>query len=275
MSMVRERGWLIDITKCIGCRSCQVACKRWNERPSEKTEFSADWTNPPKLSSKTWTMVAFHLDPDGKGGNKWRFVKRQCMHCLNPPCESVCPAKAIYTRHDGVNLTHYDRCFGCHYCVISCPYGVRHYDLDAKSTVKCTMCFDRIDNGKLPACVQACPALVMEFGTREEIVQKARARAKAIRGYVFGDEDPRPESIGTHVIYVSDVPLEKLGFPTTEQRIPTGQAFRSLLPSRLTEAVFGGTVAAVVCFILWRRARLEKAKMEAVARESEKAGGSE
>jgi formate dehydrogenase iron-sulfur subunit len=123
------------------------------------------------------------------------------------------------------------------------------------------MCFDRIEGGRKPACVQACTTEALDFGARDEIVRKARLRAKAIGGYVYGDES---EDVATSTIYVSDVPFEELGFPTLEQRTPTPKAFRNLLPTRLAEASFGAIVMAVLGFVIWRRWTIAKAKLEAV-----------
>ena len=259
-----ENGWLIDITRCVGCRACQVACKRWNNRPGEETSFSNEWTNPHGMSSKTYTFMDFRLEGGGSDDEmKWRFVKRQCMHCNEPPCLSVCPTSAIYKRPDGAVLIHHERCIGCGYCVVACPYNARHYDEEVHATIKCTWCSDRRDEGELTACVQACPALVMQIGPRDEIIREARQRADKINGYVYGDEEGM---IGTSVIYVSDVPMENLGFPTPEQRVPNPASLQNLLPQRAAEAIFGGAVAGIIGFILWRKSRIEKAQMEAISK---------
>ncbi|MCP8320516.1 MAG: 4Fe-4S dicluster domain-containing protein [archaeon] len=262
---------LIDLTKCIGCRACQVACKRWNMRPGEETSLSSDWTNPPMLSHKTWTHVKFKLMYDQNNDEyKWVFTKWQCMQCNDPPCLPVCPTKAIYKREDGIVHIHSERCIGCKYCVTACPYRARFYGYDEyhgiKSVYKCHFCMNRLDAGlEKPACVQACPTQALEFGERNEMIEKAGARAEAIGGYVFGDE----EDIGNSVIYVSKVPFEELGFPTREMRVPAPLAMGKLLTQRGGIAIFGAGALAFLGFVLWRKERISRAKMREISKSKE------
>lgn len=214
------KGILIDITKCMGCKACQVACKRWNDLPAERTKLSSDWTNPPDLSADTWTIVRFKFKWDtAKNTGVWRFVHVHCMHCLDPPCVHVCPVKAITKYPEGpvVIDTEAERrgwgtskCIGCKYCIAACPFGIPRYDPAKNKVYKCWMCADRIKQGDQPACVGTCPTGALEFGDRDVLLEKARRKAKAINGYVYGDED---EIGGTSVIYVSDIPPTELGLP--------------------------------------------------------------
>jgi len=254
-----EYGWMIDLTKCIGCRSCQVACKRWNNRSAEKTTFSSTWTNPESLSPQTWTIVKFKLKHD-KGTDKidWHFIKWQCMHCDDAPCLNACPTKAIYKRPDGIVRTHDDRCIGCGNCVMACPYEVRHKDpVAGTATFKCDLCWDRVGEGKLPACTQACPTETLVFGTRDSIVAKAKARAATIGGYIYGLWPER--NLANTVVYVSKVPFEKLGFPDLNMRLSaSAEVQRDLALPIGGLGVVGAAGLVALAFILRRRRELEK-----------------
>ena len=264
---------LFDLTKCIGCRACQVACKRWNNRPAEETSLSADaenqWTNPSTLSYKTWRLVKFKLNYDEDNDEiNWTFIPWSCMHCNDPPCLGVCPTKAVYQREDGIVHIHSDRCIGCGYCVQACPYKVRFFGDDEyfglKSVYKCTYCLDRLDAGLAEtACVQSCPTGALEFGEKNEMHEKARERALAVGGFVFGDETTSPggEDIGTTSVYVSKVPFDELDFPTEEQRISAPFVMERILLERGGLAIFGLGMLSFIGFALWRRERIDKAKM--------------
>jgi len=246
------KAMLVDITKCIGCRACQVSCKRWNDRPAVKTEQNDEWTNPSSLSPETFTFIRFKLFDRGNDNIAWRFVKWQCMHCDEPPCLPVCPASAIYKREeDGVVHTNDDRCIGCGACVIACPYDARHIDpARGTATLKCTLCLDRIGEDMEPACVQACPTDALEFGDKDYIVAKARARAQTMEGYVYGDETT---GIGTQIIYVSDIPFEEYGFfPTEDRRVyPTDWIKSQSFP--LTGVAIAGLAGLAAIGLITRR----------------------
>ena len=232
---------LIDITRCIGCRACQVACKQWNEREGELTELQdyMGFQNPATLSAKTYTLITFHELPDERapGGLNYLFTMRRCLHCLEPACASACPTTALSPQPDGPVTYDASKCIGCRYCVWACPWGVPQAEWDSLTPKiqKCTHCADRVNqpvpiarNGQAlndveskryledvvtPACVKACPADCLRFGDRDEMLREARDRiAKRPDKYVdhiYGEK----EAGGTSVLYLSSVPFEKLGFP--------------------------------------------------------------
>ena len=258
------RSTLIDITNCIGCRACQVACKQWNEREGEETEFEAQlgFQNPATLSAKTYTLIAFHeLDnPQKPGGLESAFVMQRCLHCLEPACVSACPTTALYRQADGPVSYDVDKCIGCRYCLLACPWDVptAEWNTRAPKISKCTHCADRADqpapiafNGKppsddagmrfagsiaTPACVKACPADALRYGTREEMLALAHKRISdrpdKYVDHIYGEK----ELGGTSVVYLSAVPFEKLGFPTYGER--PFPAF--------TQAALGGVPPAVM-----------------------------
>jgi formate dehydrogenase iron-sulfur subunit len=232
---------LIDITKCIGCRACQVACKQWNDREGEETGLQdyMGFQNPATLSAKTYTLITFHELPDenASGGLRYLFTMRRCLHCLEPACASACPTTALSPQPDGPVTYDASKCIGCRYCVWACPWGVPTAEWDSLTPKiqKCTHCADRanqpvplVRNGQAlsdveskryeedvvtPACVKACPADCLRFGDRDEMLREARDRiAKRPDKYVdhiYGEK----EAGGTSVLYLSSVPFEKLGFP--------------------------------------------------------------
>ncbi len=218
-----EYGVLVVVDRCIGCRACQVACHVWNGTEAESTEFSPDYTNPPDLTSNVWTVVRFVEMGEGDG-LRWYFVKRQCMHCVEPACVAACPTGALHKDKDGIVLWDSKKCIGCRYCVEACPYGVPHFDPLDKTIRKCTFCADRVREGLEPACVAACPTDALIFGSLDEI--RARAEEYRAKGHpVYGLE----EGGGTSWIYVfpketapSDAGLPRLGPETPRERIDKG-----------------------------------------------------
>ena len=236
------RATLIDITNCIGCRACQVACKQWNEREGEDTELEAQlgFQNPATLSAKTYTLIAFHEmeNPQKPGGLESAFVMQRCLHCLEPACASAYPTTALYRRADGPVSYDVDKCIGCRYCLLACPWDVptAEWNSRAPKISKCTHCVDRADqpmpiafNGEplsddagkrfvgsiaTPACVKACPADALRYGTREDMLALAHKRIsdrpEKYVDHVYGEK----ELGGTSVVYLSAMPFEKLGFPT-------------------------------------------------------------
>jgi len=269
------RATLVDIANCIGCRACQVACKQWNEREGEETELEAQlgFQNPATLSAKTYTLIAFHEmeNPQKPGGLDSAFVMQRCLHCLEPACVSACPTTALYRQADGPVSYDVDKCIGCRYCMLACPWDVptAEWNSLAPKISKCTHCADRADqplptafNGKplsdavgklfagsiaTPACVKACPADALRYGTREEMLtlahQRISDRPDKYVDHVYGEK----ELGGTSVVYLSAVPFEKLGFPTYgEKPFPafTKAALSAVPPAVMTLGALLGAVYA-------------------------------
>jgi len=178
--MVAKKAMLIDVSKCMACRACQVACKQWNQLPAEKTHFTGSYQNPPRLSAKTWTLISF-IEPE-EGKTRWLFRKQQCLHCTEASCVLVCPVGATKRREDGIVVIDQKACTGCKDCIESCPFETPQYDPETGTVRKCTFCLDRVENGLEPACAKACPTGAITFGEREEILQLAEKRLSVLAG---------------------------------------------------------------------------------------------
>ena len=273
----QAKSTLIDITNCIGCRACQVACKEWNERDGVQTELLPDlgYQNPAALSAKTLTLISFHETVDDKLPNGFRndFVMRRCLHCLEPACVSACPTTALERQPDGPVAYNASQCIGCRYCVWACPWDVPTADWDSLTPQihKCTHCADRydqpppqsrnkqpltvdetksfVDNILTPACVKACPADALKFGTREQMLAEAHRRIGHRPGryvdHIYGEK----EAGGTSVMYLSAVPFDKLGFPTLGPEpvpIHASKALRLVPPAVIALGALLGGVGPMV-----------------------------
>ncbi|MEG6520388.1 4Fe-4S dicluster domain-containing protein [Desulfotomaculum sp. 1211_IL3151] len=216
-----SKGVLVDLTKCVGCGSCTVACKLWNKN---------DWDENPsigptaKLTDKNWTVVQFKEVKDKQGEPVWRFIKQQCFHCKEPACVSACFAKAFQKTKEGPVIYYPHLCVGCRYCMVACPFNVPKYEWEKPFPLvtKCMMCDTKVQKGEAPACVSVCPADVFKFGDREALLKEAKATISKDPKYVkhiYGEE----EVGGTEWMYLSDVPFEQLGFKTnlTKRSLPS------------------------------------------------------
>lgn len=198
---------LNDVTKCIGCEACVDACQKANDLPKEKP-----WrwvTRIDDLSSARWTTIQ---RVSSKSGD--HFIRKQCMHCLDPSCVSACIVGALQKTPEGPVIYDRDVCIGCRYCMIACPWEIPRYSWE--DTVpyiqKCSMCYERcVDEGKPPACVEACPTKATIFGERDELIREAKRRlAQEPMKYIpriWGES----EVGGTSVLYISDVDLKLTG----------------------------------------------------------------
>lgn len=199
---MKEKAMLIDVSKCTGCRSCQIACKQWNGLPAEQTANTGSYQNPPDLAPNTWTLVRFREVTEKDGNIQWLFWKDGCLHCNDATCIKVCPVGAISRTNWGAVVTDCRKCIGCQSCVVACPFGKTRYNETTNRTCKCDLCVDRVENGLLPACVQACPTGALSFGDKDEMLRLANKKATELGNgaSVYGDKFFG----GTHVIYVLD-----------------------------------------------------------------------
>ncbi|RLG92495.1 MAG: (4Fe-4S)-binding protein [Candidatus Hecatellales archaeon] len=248
----KPKAMLIDIRKCIGCKACQIACKIWNKLPAEETRITAEneYVNPPRFSADTWCYVKFSEVREKEGIVKWRMASLRCMHCLEPACVSVCPTKALKKLPEGPVVYDPSRCIGCKYCVEACPWHVPHFDEEKKVISKCVFCVDRIKAGMVPACVANCQTGALQFGDRDEILEKAHSSGAP---YIYGEK----EAGGTSMIFVSDVPFKELGFPEVSSK--PMETFKS---DMLTSIASVGVIATIISFAGYFAAKFLRRKEE-------------
>jgi formate dehydrogenase iron-sulfur subunit len=211
----RTPAVLVDTTRCVGCRACEAACSEKNLLPPPAKEGDESIFETPRTTDvNTFTVVNRRNGPNGS--SEPRYVKSQCMHCLDPGCASACPAKALEKTFEGPVVYNRERCLGCRYCMLACPFDVPRFEYEkaAPYVRKCSFCADRQRQGLAPACVDACPAGALQFATRDELLEEARKRIyqnpdKYVH-HIYGEN----EVGGTSWLYITDVPIERLGFPT-------------------------------------------------------------
>jgi len=206
---------LYDATKCVGCRACQVACKKRSNLPYE-TDSQGLYEMPLDLTAYTWTMIKVY-----QKDTQLSFVKNQCMHCIEPACVSVCPVAALQKTESGPVIYHAERCIGCRYCMAACPFGIpkSQWDKSLPLIQKCDFCADRLANGENPACGDACPTGALIYGKRGDLLSEAHTRLENDPKYiqqVYGES----EVGGTSMLYVAGVNFDKLGFPTNLTDVP-------------------------------------------------------
>lgn len=196
---------LIDVSKCIGCKACQVACMEWNDLRDEVGSCVGSYDNPPDLSEQSWTVMKFREYEDEKGKLEWLIRKEGCMHCSDPGCLKACPSPgAIIQYANGIVDFQEENCIGCGYCVTGCPFDVPRISKKDHKAYKCTLCSDRVAVGQEPACVKTCPTGAITFGSKQAMTEHAAGRVEDLksRGYEnAGLYDPQGVG-GTHVMYV-------------------------------------------------------------------------
>jgi formate dehydrogenase iron-sulfur subunit len=226
---------LIDTTKCMGCRGCQVACKQWNQLPATKTKFGGSYQNPPHLSGTTWTMVHFAEPAESRGeftGNpQWLFRKQQCLHCTDPACVTACPTGALTKQDNGIVYINQSVCAGCKYCVEVCPFKTPHSDPKTGTARKCWMCYDRVKNNLQPACATACPTGGVIFGDRCGMLSKAKKRVEELRRlrpdlkpYIYGEQELGGLGVLTILPNGDEKTLKALDLPKDPKK-PTDKIF--------------------------------------------------
>jgi Fe-S-cluster-containing dehydrogenase component len=245
-------GMLYDATLCVGCQACMVACKEANGLPSEGSD--PRWDTPVNLTGKTKTVIKLY-EEDGASS----FMKAQCLHCIDPACASACMLGAYRKREFGIVTWDKDKCVGCRYCQIACPYNVPRFEWDraAPKMVKCEMCAHRVVEGLEPACTEVCPREAVIFGSYTEMLTEARRRIAQdpdrYQPTVYGEK----EGGGTQVLYLAgaDVSYQDLGLPDLgEQPVPH-------MPESVQHFIYKGFVAPVALYAglaaaMWRNRRL-------------------
>ena len=240
-------GFFTDTSICIGCKACEVACKEWNAVPEDGLALSGmSYDNTVGLGASTWRHVAFIEQPAVVGdGVRWLMSSDVCKHCTESACLDVCPTGALFRTEFGTVVVQDDVCNGCGYCVPACPFGVVDRDPEDGRAGKCTLCYDRLQDGLEPACAKSCPTDSIQFGPHEELVEIASRRVaelhlRGIEGaYLYGAGDEPEDQLagGLGSFFLLTEPPERYGLPAHAD-------------SPVQENVVPATVAAVTAGLL-------------------------
>jgi len=203
-------GVLVDTTRCVGCRSCEMACAEAHALSVPDISDSSAFSKERTTSVSQWTVVNRYETEKGEV-----FAKRQCMHCNQPGCVAACLVKAMEKRKEGP-VTWSTNCMGCRYCMPSCPFEIPKFEYGSATPKiqKCNMCWERQGKGEKPACVENCPEKALLYGTRKELIEEAKRRIYQKPGeyvsHIYGEH----EVGGTGYLYLSKVPFEQIGLRT-------------------------------------------------------------
>ncbi len=251
-------GLLIDTTKCIGCAGCTLACKEANQLPRDEGTT---------LSATTWTVVEQH---------EGVYVRHMCRHCENPACASVCPVGALRKADEGAVLYDEDKCIGCRYCMVGCPFGIPRYEWSkpAPRMRKCTLCYQAATrDGQPTACAKACPTGATKFGERAALVTEAQTRLREhpdhYVDHIFGLE----EAGGTSVMYLAAIDFARLGFTATLRRDPYPQLTWNVLKRLPNVVSVAGVSLAGVWWLTHRREAVARAEAHGQSDEHRNEGG--
>ncbi len=240
--MLSTKALLIDLTMCIGCNSCQEACKKENSLTGGEEK---------NLSATAYTAL-----------NEYNgvYVRRMCMHCQVPTCASVCPVGAFTKTKEGPVLYDESKCIGCRYCMQACPFQVPRYEWSSTypRVQKCRLCADRLAKGLPTACSEACPTGATKFGDREELVKEAYARFAAEPGKYVNKIYGLEEVGGTTILYISSVPFEQLGFKTNLQTTPMPTLTWNVLSKIPGIVSVGGVLLYGIWWITNRRTEVQQ-----------------
>ncbi|HEX9119427.1 MAG TPA: formate dehydrogenase subunit beta [Terriglobales bacterium] len=244
---------LIDTSTCIGCKACEVACQEWNDLPPETTVQLGTYQTLPDMTTHVWNLIRFK-EQEIDGNLHWLMRKDQCMHCADPGCLKACPAPgAIVQYENGIVDFQQENCIGCGYCISGCPFNVPKLSAQTKKVYKCTLCVDRVAVGLEPACIKACPTSCLQFGTKENLLLKAKKRVDQLKATGFttaGIYDPGGVG-GTGVVSIlayADKP-EAYGLPA-DPTIPwTVELWKHPLKWIGNVAIIGGIIGTFIHYL--------------------------
>jgi formate dehydrogenase iron-sulfur subunit len=240
-------GFFTDTTTCIGCKACEVACKQWNDLPADPGGWNprGSYDHTTELNASTWRHVRFveldrpepvrtpmdsMLEQDAldlvgmaehPGLDKWIFMSDVCKHCTHAGCLDACPTGALIRTEFDTVILQPDVCNGCGYCVPACPFGVIDREHVDGRAAKCTLCYDRLEDGLEPACAKACPTDSIQFGPYDELQEIAGKRVLALQArgvegaYIYGagEDDEQDLAGGLGAFFLLTEPPETYGLP--------------------------------------------------------------
>ena len=252
---IPEVAKLIDVSSCIGCKACQVACMQWNDLRDTVGNNVGVYDNPADLSPQSWTVMRFSEVEPEQGKLEWLIRKDGCMHCDDPGCLKACPAPgAIVKYSNGIVDFISENCIGCGNCVTGCPFDVPRISEKDNKAYKCSLCSDRVGVGLEPACVKSCPTGAIRFGSKEDMLDYGEERVADLkdRGYAkAGMYDP-PVVGGTHVVYVlqhADRPELYHGLPADPKISPLVGLWKGVAKPLALAAMVGAAVLGFFHYI--------------------------
>ncbi|HZM37201.1 MAG TPA: 4Fe-4S dicluster domain-containing protein [Burkholderiales bacterium] len=250
--MAEPMGFFTDTTVCIGCKACEVACKQWNQLPAaeggQNTLSGDSYDNTRKLDGTHWRHVQFieQFSEDRKDG-RWLLMSDVCKHCVQAGCLEVCPTNAIIRTEFDTVVIQSDVCNGCKACIAACPFGVIDINPVSNTAQKCTLCYDRLQNGMEPACSKACPTDSIQFGPVKELRERATKRVGQLheggekRAYLYGADEKMLGGLNSFFLLVDRPEVYKL---PPDPQLPSRNVPMSALFSGLG-ALVAGAIALV------------------------------
>ena len=251
-------GFFTDTTLCIGCKACEVACKQWNQLPSDGLKFTGNsYDNTSHLSATTWRHVAFKEKTDAAGITRWLMLSDVCKHCESAPCQHSCPTGAIVYNQFGDVYVQNDICNGCGYCISACPFGVlgrSEQVVNEKAdghAHKCTLCMDRQSDGLTPACAKSCPTASIQFGPVDALREKARERVAELhergneKAYLYGC-DPVGDYGPLHSFFLLEEHPNEYNLPVDPPQPFRGQG------KRYAASLLTGLALTALSFVVFR-----------------------
>ena len=246
-------GVLVDLSRCVGCRSCEAACNKEQKLPAPEKPFN-DFSvfdemhhGQKRRTDETRYTIVNRYDIPGREHPLFRKI--QCNHCLEPACLTSCFVNAYTKTPEGAVIYDSTVCVGCRTCMVACPFYIptfRYSSAFKPRIMKCVFCYDtRLTKGLPPACVEACPQEALTFGRRTDLVAAGKQRIRENPGtyvdHLYGEH----EAGGTSWMYLSPAPFEQVGIDTTVPKEPIlnyVKDFLSIVPMVLTiwPALFAG-----------------------------------
>jgi formate dehydrogenase iron-sulfur subunit len=246
---------LIDISKCIGCKACQVACMQWNDLRDDIGTTVGVYDNPVDLTDQSWTVMRFAEVQRADGNLDWLIRKDGCMHCEDPGCLKACPAPGAIVKYaNGIVDFISENCIGCGYCIAGCPFNIPRISKKDNKAYKCTLCSDRVAVGLEPACVKTCPTGAIMFGSKEDMVARGNKRVGDLKERGFGNAalyDPQGVK-GTHVMYVlqhGDKPDLYSGLPVDPSVSPMVALWKGVAKPLLSIGLGLAALGAVLHYV--------------------------
>jgi len=250
-----EVAKLIDVSTCIGCKACQVACMQWNDLRDDVGETHGTYDNPRDLSPKSWTVMRYSEVEQQENNLEWLIRKDGCMHCEDPGCLKACPSPgAIVKYSNGIVDFISENCVGCGNCVTGCPFNVPRISKVDNKAYKCSLCSDRVGVGLEPACVKACPTGAIQFGSKNDMLDYAETRITDLKERGFAQAAVyNPAGVGgTHVMYVlqhGDKPEMYHGLPKDPQISPMVSIWKGIAKPLGVFAMLGAIAASFIHYV--------------------------